>query len=149
MGNAVVSGWWQSSACLQLPTTDHQPIRTSTFNSERQVPAIAETRHLGRRPVAYSPDAGVESPRYASIAFTEPPRFAERVTYETASDPSNTTGSKDKATAPAFARSSRELCVAKTLSKDKKPWRMPRLCGRIAGRRLVRATSTPSSVHLK
>jgi hypothetical protein len=40
-------------------------------------------------------------PRYASIALAGPPRFAERVTYETASNPSNIAGSKDKAPSPA------------------------------------------------
>ena len=34
------------------------------------------------------------APRYASIDFAEPRRFAGRVTYETASNPSNATGSK-------------------------------------------------------
>ena len=49
---------------------------------------------LFRRDAAGDPPA-VEPPRYASIAFAEPRRFAGRVTYETASDPSNATGSKD------------------------------------------------------
>jgi DNA-binding transcriptional LysR family regulator len=38
---------------------------------------------------------------YASIAFAEPRRFAERVTYETASNPINATGIKNKAPSPA------------------------------------------------
>ena len=48
-----------------------------------------------------APDTWVEPPRYASIAFAEPPRFAERVTYETASNPSNATGSNHN---PSAAR---------------------------------------------
>ena len=48
-----------------------------------------------------SPDAGVELPRYASIAFAAPRRFAGRVTYETASNPINATGIKTKAPSPA------------------------------------------------
>ena len=43
----------------------------------------------------YASDAGLELPRYASTAFAEPRRFAGRVTYETASNPSNTTGNND------------------------------------------------------
>jgi hypothetical protein len=47
------------------------------------------------------PGTRVEPQRYASLAFAEPRRFAGRVTYETASAPSNATGSKDKAPSPA------------------------------------------------
>jgi hypothetical protein len=42
-----------------------------------------------------------ELPRYAGIAFAKPPRLAGRVTYETASNPINATGIKDKAPSPA------------------------------------------------
>ncbi len=38
---------------------------------------------------------------YASIAFAEPRRSAGRVTYETASNPINATGNKNKAPSPA------------------------------------------------
>ena len=37
----------------------------------------------------------------ANLALGNPPRFAERVTYETASDPINATGSNDSAPSPA------------------------------------------------
>ena len=41
------------------------------------------------------------TPRYTTTAFAEPPRLTERVTYETASAPSNRAGSKVTAPSPA------------------------------------------------
>ena len=55
--------------------------------------ALDLRRHARSR--RYGPDTGTSRVCYASIAFAEPPRFAERVTYETASSPSNATGARE------------------------------------------------------
>ena len=48
----------------------------------------------GQRLVREDPVAGVEPPRYTSIGFAEPRRFAGRVTYDSPRIPINATGSK-------------------------------------------------------
>ena len=68
-------------------------------NGERHHAPRSEWKGRGEREGGDAPPPNQGALRQHRLH--EPPRFAERVTYETARDPSNTTGSKDKAPSPA------------------------------------------------
>jgi hypothetical protein len=103
------------TAEIRSPLSENVAVRSLTVPTPRRSGAarsrsasgnagrIVDAPDTGSAPCTgeSDPGTGVEPPRYASIAFAEPRRFAGRVTYETASDPINATGSKDKAPSPA------------------------------------------------
>ena len=79
---------------MRLARVPCPPFRTCPRNWIKPKPPAFKEDRSGLKYLIYVALA-------ISIAFAEPQRSAGRVTYEAASDPSNATGSKDKAPSPA------------------------------------------------